>query len=61
MDGEDSKDGDGEEAAAAADDTPAIVDGINNRSFPVQGRRGQGRERRHHGVMQARERRRRRQ
>ena len=37
MDDEDSEDGNGEEAAAAADDTPAVVDGINNRSFPYAG------------------------
>ena len=30
MYGENSKDSDGKEAAAAADDTLAIVDGINN-------------------------------
>ena len=37
MDGEDGEDGDGEEAATADDDTPAVVDGINNRSFPCEG------------------------
>ena len=37
MDGEDGKDGDGEEAAAANDDTPTVVDGINNWSFPCEG------------------------
>ena len=36
-DGEDGKDGDGEEAAAADDNTHAVVDGINNRSFPCEG------------------------
>ena len=29
--------GDGEEAATADDDTPAVVDGIINRSFPYAG------------------------
>ena len=37
MDGEEGEDGDGEEAAADDDDTPAVVDGINNRSFPYAG------------------------
>ena len=36
-DGKDGEDGDGEEVAAAADDTPAVIDDINNRSFPYAG------------------------
>ena len=37
MDGEDGEDGDGEEAVAANDDTPAIINRINNRSFLCEG------------------------
>ena len=36
MDDEDSEDGDGEEATTDDDDTPAVVNGINNRSFPCK-------------------------
>lgn len=37
MDGKGGEDGNSEEAAADDDNTPAIINGINNRLFPCEG------------------------